>query len=182
LFTYFLKYTYFISLSLPFPGFFYFPSSSSLLLTCFLLTTFLLFLNHINFFLFFFLSFLRFIHSILSHPLPFPSPHSCLTLSFFFTFYFFTIFVSFLSLSSHPFLFLPFCLLSFLPPFYLTIFLITPSSPIFFPFLTSFFFTILIFFSPCQESHYKDARALSDKMGVPVIALNSPYSFQYDIG
>ena len=37
-------------------------------------------------------------------------------------------------------------------------------------------------YSPCMESHYKDARILADKMGVPVIALNSPYSYLYDIG
>ena len=39
-----------------------------------------------------------------------------------------------------------------------------------------------IVLSPCQDTHYKDAKALGDKYGVPVIALNAPYSFRYDIG
>ena len=46
------------------------------------------------------------------------------------------------------------------------------------------FFSLCLFsiYSPCMESHYKDARILADKIGVPVIALNSPYSYLYDIG
>lgn len=41
----------------------------------------------------------------------------------------------------------------------------------------------IIVLSPCSELHYRDAAALGDKLnGVPVIALNSPYSFRYDIG
>lgn len=39
-----------------------------------------------------------------------------------------------------------------------------------------------ILLSPCQDSHYKDGKALADKFNVPIIALNSPYSFRYDIG
>lgn len=42
--------------------------------------------------------------------------------------------------------------------------------------------SLLILLSPCQESHYADGRALSAKLGVPVIALNAPYSFRYDVG
>lgn len=40
----------------------------------------------------------------------------------------------------------------------------------------------LILLSPCQESHYKDGKALSDKLNIPLVALNSPYSFKYDVG
>jgi len=43
-------------------------------------------------------------------------------------------------------------------------------------------YTAIILLSPCQESHYKDGKAIADKLGCPVIALNSPYSFRYDIG
>ncbi|KAJ1437179.1 hypothetical protein B484DRAFT_428421 [Ochromonadaceae sp. CCMP2298] len=43
-------------------------------------------------------------------------------------------------------------------------------------------FDALILLSPCQESHYKDGQALADKLGVPVVALNSPYSYRYDVG
>jgi len=43
-------------------------------------------------------------------------------------------------------------------------------------------FSAFILLSPCQESHYNDAIKLSDKYNIPVIALNSPYSYRYDIG
>lgn len=39
-----------------------------------------------------------------------------------------------------------------------------------------------ILLSPCSQSHYKDGAALGDKFKAPVIALNSPYSFRYDVG
>eukprot|EP01041_Mallomonas_annulata_P006366 gene6366-12869_t len=42
--------------------------------------------------------------------------------------------------------------------------------------------SLIILLSPCQESHYIDGKALSVKIGVPVIALNSAYSFRYDVG
>ena len=40
----------------------------------------------------------------------------------------------------------------------------------------------LILLSPCSESHYRDGKALSEKYNVPIIALNAPYSFRYDVG
>lgn len=40
----------------------------------------------------------------------------------------------------------------------------------------------LILLSPCQQSHYADGKALADKYNVPIIALNSPYSYIYDVG
>jgi hypothetical protein len=36
--------------------------------------------------------------------------------------------------------------------------------------------------SPCSESHYKDGVKLADEFGATVIALNSPYSYRYDVG
>lgn len=39
-----------------------------------------------------------------------------------------------------------------------------------------------ILISPCSQSHYKDGEDLSNKYNAPVIALNSPYSFRYDVG
>ena len=39
-----------------------------------------------------------------------------------------------------------------------------------------------ILLSPCSESHYNDGKLLADKYNVPVIALNAPYSFRYDVG
>mmetsp|Transcript_10140 Transcript_10140/g.10221 ORF Transcript_10140/g.10221 Transcript_10140/m.10221 type:complete len:380 (+) Transcript_10140:92-1231(+) len=42
--------------------------------------------------------------------------------------------------------------------------------------------SVLVLLSPCQSSHYSDGRTLSGKLGVPVIALNAPYSFRYDVG
>jgi len=42
--------------------------------------------------------------------------------------------------------------------------------------------TLLIILSPCLQSHYKDIKVLGDKLGIPVLALNSPYSYLYDIG
>jgi hypothetical protein len=42
--------------------------------------------------------------------------------------------------------------------------------------------TLLIILSPCLQSHYKDIKTLGDKLGIPVVALNSPYSYLYDIG
>lgn len=42
--------------------------------------------------------------------------------------------------------------------------------------------SLLILLSPCQESHYIDGETLGSKLGKPVIALNAPYSFRYDIG
>lgn len=41
---------------------------------------------------------------------------------------------------------------------------------------------LVIVLSPCQQSHYMDAKAIADALGCPVIALNSPYSYRYDIG
>jgi hypothetical protein len=41
---------------------------------------------------------------------------------------------------------------------------------------------LIILLSPCQENHYSDGKALADKYNVPIIALNSPYSFKYDVG
>jgi len=40
----------------------------------------------------------------------------------------------------------------------------------------------LIVLSPCAESHYATAKALGDRLSVPVICLNSPYSYRYDVG
>lgn len=40
----------------------------------------------------------------------------------------------------------------------------------------------LIVISPCSDTHCKDAKMLSEKLQVPVILLNSPYSFRYDVG
>jgi len=40
----------------------------------------------------------------------------------------------------------------------------------------------LIIISPCQESHYSTMKKLADSLNIPVIALNSPYSYRYDIG
>jgi len=42
---------------------------------------------------------------------------------------------------------------------------------------------LVVLLSPCQESHYSDAKVIGEKLGgVSVVALNSPYSFRYDIG
>jgi len=41
---------------------------------------------------------------------------------------------------------------------------------------------LVIILSPCQESHYRDAKATGDALGCAVVALNSPYSFRYDVG
>jgi hypothetical protein len=41
---------------------------------------------------------------------------------------------------------------------------------------------LVVVLSPCQESHYADAKAIGDSLGCPVVALNSPYSYRYDIG
>jgi len=41
---------------------------------------------------------------------------------------------------------------------------------------------LVIVLSPCQESHYIDAKSVGDALGCPVLALNSPYSYRYDIG
>jgi hypothetical protein len=41
---------------------------------------------------------------------------------------------------------------------------------------------LLIVLSPCQPNHYNDARKLADNLNVPVIALNAPYSYIYDVG
>jgi len=44
-------------------------------------------------------------------------------------------------------------------------------------------YSAFILLSPCQESHYTDAIKLSNKYNnIPIIALNSPYSYRYDIG
>lgn len=42
--------------------------------------------------------------------------------------------------------------------------------------------SLLIILSPCQEGHYKDGTNLATKLGVPIVALNSPFSYRYDIG
>jgi hypothetical protein len=39
-----------------------------------------------------------------------------------------------------------------------------------------------ILLSPCQEEHYRFGKTLGDKYNIPIIALNSPFSFRYDIG
>lgn len=41
---------------------------------------------------------------------------------------------------------------------------------------------LLIILSPCQANHYKEARVLADKLNIPVIALNAPFSHIYDVG
>lgn len=41
---------------------------------------------------------------------------------------------------------------------------------------------LLIVLSPCQSNHYNDAKKLADKLGIPVIALNAPFSHIYDVG
>jgi hypothetical protein len=46
---------------------------------------------------------------------------------------------------------------------------------------------LLILLSPCQDSHYAEARKIAQILGdgpntVPVVALNSAYSFRYDLG
>lgn len=41
---------------------------------------------------------------------------------------------------------------------------------------------LLILLSPCQDTHYLSAQNLADKLNVPCVALNSPYSFRYDVG
>lgn len=40
----------------------------------------------------------------------------------------------------------------------------------------------IILLSPCQESHYIDGKKLADKYNIPLIALNAPYSYRYDVG
>ncbi len=35
---------------------------------------------------------------------------------------------------------------------------------------------------PCQQSHYTDLKSFGDKLNAPVIALNAPFSYKYDIG
>ena len=42
--------------------------------------------------------------------------------------------------------------------------------------------TLIVVLSPCQDSHYKDAMAIGDKYNAPVIALNAPFSKNYDVG
>lgn len=39
-----------------------------------------------------------------------------------------------------------------------------------------------ILLSPCQEDHYRRGTELSNKYSVPVVALNAPFSYRYDIG
>lgn len=41
---------------------------------------------------------------------------------------------------------------------------------------------LLIILSPCEYKHYNDAKILADKLNIPVIALNAPYSYIYDVG
>jgi len=41
---------------------------------------------------------------------------------------------------------------------------------------------LFILLSPCSESHYRDGIQLADKSQVPIIALNAPFSYRYDIG
>jgi len=41
---------------------------------------------------------------------------------------------------------------------------------------------LIVIISPCSDSHYSDAKKLGDSLNVPIIALNSPYSYKYDIG
>lgn len=41
---------------------------------------------------------------------------------------------------------------------------------------------LLVILSPCTEMHYKEGERLGKLLGAPVIALNSPFSFRYDIG
>ena len=43
-------------------------------------------------------------------------------------------------------------------------------------------YDVVVILSPCQEGHYSDARRIGDSLGLPVVALNSPYSYRYDIG
>ena len=42
--------------------------------------------------------------------------------------------------------------------------------------------TLIVVLSPCQDSHYKDAMAIGTKYNAPVIALNAPFSKNYDVG
>lgn len=42
--------------------------------------------------------------------------------------------------------------------------------------------TLIFVLSPCQDSHYKDAMAIGEKYNAPVIALNAPFSRNYDVG
>ena len=43
--------------------------------------------------------------------------------------------------------------------------------------------SLIIILSPCTETHYQDAKTISEKLGnIPVIALNAPFSYRYDIG
>ena len=41
---------------------------------------------------------------------------------------------------------------------------------------------LFILLSPCSEFHYKDGIQLAEKFGVPLIALNAPFSYRYDVG
>lgn len=41
---------------------------------------------------------------------------------------------------------------------------------------------LFILLSPCSETHYKDGIQLAEKFGVPLIALNAPFSYRYDVG
>ena len=43
-------------------------------------------------------------------------------------------------------------------------------------------YDVVVVLSPCQEGHYSDAKKVGDNLGLPVVALNSPYSFRYDVG
>jgi hypothetical protein len=39
-----------------------------------------------------------------------------------------------------------------------------------------------ILISSCQEDHYKAGKMLADKYSVPIVALNSPFFYRYDVG
>lgn len=41
---------------------------------------------------------------------------------------------------------------------------------------------LIVLLSPCQEIHYTNLVKLGDQFNAPVVALNSPYSYRYDIG
>ena len=43
-------------------------------------------------------------------------------------------------------------------------------------------FDYIIVLSPCQKSHYTDAKKIADNLSAPVTMLNAPYSYIYDLG
>jgi len=41
---------------------------------------------------------------------------------------------------------------------------------------------LVVMISPCTSEHYSQLKTVADKLGVPAVALNAPYSYRYDVG